>query len=128
MQYEKKEEHYHREEEEKHYHREEERYPYHRDEEYYKKEGDEEKYYKKEEEKKYHSGSALVFMGTFYTVSRVHDLKYHDTGIYQSVQVLEFDTSKAMAEAPPGAYLAKPNEVYFRFVKGKEAAKEAAKA
>lgn len=55
-----------------------------------KKENEEkEKYYaekKKESEKKYYSGSGLVFMGTFYSVNRLHDTK-QSTGIYQAVQV-----------------------------------------
>lgn len=42
--------------------------------------------YAHEEKKKYYSGKGLVFMGTFYSVNRLHDTK-QASGIYQAVQV-----------------------------------------
>lgn len=52
-------------------------------------------------------------MGTFYTVNRIHDSKSY-SGVYQSVIVVDVDTDKPMEHAPEGAYIARPNEVYFR--------------
>jgi hypothetical protein len=54
-----------------------------------------------------------VFMGTFYTVNRIHDSKSY-SGVYQSVIVVDVDTDKPLEHAPEGAYVARPNEVYFR--------------
>jgi hypothetical protein len=42
--------------------------------------------YAHEEKKKFYSGKGLVFMGTFYSVNRLHDTK-QASGIYQAVQV-----------------------------------------
>lgn len=53
-------------------------------------------------------------MGTFYTVNRIHDSKSY-SGVYQSVIVVDVDTDKPLEHAPEGAYVARPNEVYFRW-------------
>lgn len=50
--------------------------------------------------------------GTFYTVNRIHDTKSY-SGVYQSVVVIDYD-EKYLDYAPEGAYVARPNEVYFR--------------
>jgi hypothetical protein len=50
------------------------------------------------------------------TVNRIHDTK-HATGIYQAVLVDEIK-EEALEHAPEGAYVARPNEVYFRCAGG----------
>jgi hypothetical protein len=47
---------------------------------------EEQKKYAHEDKKKFYSGKGLVFMGTFYSVNRLHDTK-QASGIYQAVQV-----------------------------------------
>lgn len=73
-----------------------------------------------EEMPKFYNGAALVFMGTFHTVNSHYATEYA-SGIYQAVQV-EFYDDAGFDEAPEGAYVARPNEVYFRFIKPAEAA------
>lgn len=49
------------------------------------------------------------------TVNRIHDTKY-PSGVYQAVLVDEIK-DEALDQAPEGAYVARPNEVYFRCAK-----------